>query len=169
MRLIAGNPLRCSARVIGPRKQPTEVIGPVAGDSVTAAFEFASGVMGYFASQKHSGPASQRYGVTIFGSKGAMDFPLTTVPNTAWLLRSPSWRGEWVKIETPGAKPIRSQAELNPLMARDLIAAIEENRKPACSAEDGLWTIEMVQAVYASSIAGRTLTLPLDKRRHPLL
>jgi hypothetical protein len=37
-----------------------------------------------------------------------------------------------------------------------------------CSARDGLWTIEMVQAVYASSMAGRPVELPLRERRHPL-
>lgn len=169
MRLIAGNPVRCTAKVVGPKREPTEFVGPVAGDSIMAAFEFASGVNGYFASQKNSGPASARYGVTVFGSQGAIDFPLTTVPNTSWILRSPSWRGEWKKIEPPDAKPIPSQAELNPLLARDLMAAIVENRKPACSAEDGLWTIEMIQAVYASSLAGGPVTLPLKNRHHPLL
>jgi predicted dehydrogenase len=173
MRMIAGNPVRCTARVEGPRKTPGEVIGPVAGDEIAATFEFASGVPSYFASRKNSGPSSQRYGVTVFGSKGAIDFPLNDIPNETWILRSPNWRGEWQKIAVesgPYANAPRaaSHPEVNTLLARDLIAAIEQDREPMCSARDGLWTIEMVQAVYASSQAGAPVGLPLRTRRHPL-
>jgi len=168
MRRIAGDPVRCSAKVVGPRKEPGEPIGPVAGDSITAAFEFPSGVTGHFASQKNGGPPAQRFGVTVFGSAGAMDFPLGDIPNHVWMTRSPSWRGEWRKIEPPGT-PVSTQGEMMAMMAQDLIAAIEANRQPACSARDGLWTLEMVQAVYAASISGRPVALPLEDRRHPLL
>jgi predicted dehydrogenase len=169
MRMVMGNPIRCSGHVEGPRKQPTEPIGPVAGDRVLAMFEFAGGVRGYFASEKNGGPDSFRYGVTVYGTKGAIAFPLNDIPNKTWILRDSSWRGTWVEIEPPGGEIASSHREVNNLMAKDLLAAIEEDRAPMCSAQDGLWTIEMVQAVYASSMSGKPVTLPLQQRRHPLL
>lgn len=169
MRMIAGDPSSCTAKVIGPQREPTEPVGPVAGESITATFEFPTGIPGYFASQRNSGPPSHRYGVTVYGSTGAIYFPLNDIPNVTWILRSPSWRGEWQQIQPPVPGAPTSHDEVNTLLARDLIGAIEENRQPLCSARDGLWTIEMVQAVYASSIAGRPVKLPLQNRRHPLL
>lgn len=165
MRLIAGNPTRCFARVTGPPSTPTENIGPVAGHSITATFEFPNAIPGHFASQRHSGPDSLRYGVTVLGSTGAIAFHLNPVPNTAWINRSPSWRGPWEPIPAPNP----TTAETMQLLAADLLAAIEQDRQPACTALDGLWTIEMIQAVYASSLAGAPITLPLKNRRHPLL
>ncbi|MCW5962884.1 MAG: Gfo/Idh/MocA family oxidoreductase [Bryobacterales bacterium] len=169
MRMIAGSPVRCSAMVLGPKKQPTEPVGPVAGDAIHATFEFQEGLMGTFDSQKNSGPHSHRYGVTVYGSTGAIAFPINDIPNGAWIVRSPSWRGNWEPIPAPDASEVTTHPQVNTLFARDLIAAIEQDRATACQAIDGLWTIEMVQAVYASSIAGGPVTLPLKKRRHPLL
>jgi hypothetical protein len=60
-------------------------------------------------------------------------------------------------------------ADAMSLMARDLLRALDSETDPACTAQDGRWTIEMVQAVYASSLAGGTpVSLPLADRRHPL-
>lgn len=174
MRMIAGNPLRCTARVEGPRKQATEWIGPIAGDAIAATFEFppmpsGPAIPGYFASRKNTGPGGPRYGVTVYGSKGAMDFPLDAIPNEVWILEDPSWRGVWRKLPPGNGPRPASHPEVNALLARDLLAAIEEDRAPMCSAIDGLWTIEMLQAVYASSKAGAPVSLPLQNRRHPLL
>lgn len=169
MRMILGDPLRCSARVEGPRRKATEEIGPIAGDAIHACFEFAGGIPGDFASRKNQSRVSTRYGVTVFGSKGAIAFPLNDIPNPTWILRDPSWRGAWEKMEPPGGEAAASHPEVNARMAEDLLAAIEEDRQPICSARDGLWTIEMVQAVYASSTAGAPVSLPLKIRRHPLL
>jgi hypothetical protein len=117
---------------------------------------------------RNSGPHSHRYGVTVYGTTGAIAFPINEIPNGAWIVRSPSWRGEWEAVDGAGAAEVTSHPEVNTLFARDLLAAIEQDRAPACSAVDGLWTIEMVQAVYAASIAGGAVELPLKQRRHPL-
>lgn len=169
MRMIAGNPSRCFARVEGPRKQPSEVIGPIAGDNIYATFEFAGGIPGSFATNKHQGPDSVHYGVTVYGTKGAIDFPLNAIPNPTWIQRDPAWRGTWTPIVPAGEEIAATHPEVNALLAKDLLAAIEEDRAPLCSAQDGLWTIEMVQSVYASSQAGGPVSLPLKNRKHPLL
>ncbi len=169
MRMILGDPLRCSARVEGPRKKATEEIGPIAGDAIDASFEFAGGIPGYFASRKNQSRVGARYGVTVFGSKGAVAFPLNDIPNPTWISQDPSWHGPWTKIEPPGGEVAASHPEVNTLMAEDLLAAIEEDRETLCSARDGLWTIEMVQAVYASSAAAAPVSLPLRSRKHPLM
>lgn len=164
MRMVAGDPVRCWAQVTGPRREATEWIGPVAGDAIAARFEFGRGVMGHFASQRNSGPAGRRYGVTVYGSEGAIDLPLGEVPVRTWIVRSASWRGEWAPVaaRVDGVAPAQR-------MARDLIEAIERDRAPACAARDGLWTVEMVQAVYASSMKQAAVELPLKARRHPLM
>ena len=53
---------------------------------------------------------------------------------------------------------------------RDLIAAIEENRRPVCGLVEGSITIEMVMGVFSSHAqSGREVSLPLVQRTHPLL
>jgi hypothetical protein len=60
------------------------------------------------------------------------------------------------------------QRERNRIIADDLIAAIEEDRRPAFSIHDGLASWEMIQAVFESCVQGTRVTLPLTNRTHPL-
>ena len=57
----------------------------------------------------------------------------------------------------------------NKILARDLMAAIAENREPLSSIRSVRYTVEMVQGVYASHLAGGVrLSIPLQDREHPL-
>jgi len=49
-----------------------------------------------------------------------------------------------------------------PLYA-DMISAIQENRKPYISAEDGKRAVELVLAIYQSAATGRPVKLPLEQ------
>jgi hypothetical protein len=64
---------------------------------------------------------------------------------------------------------LKPQVANHILAARDLLAAIQENRAPLCSAEDGRVTVEMISAVFASHRReGARVAIPLKEREHPL-
>ena len=56
----------------------------------------------------------------------------------------------------------------NQVIVRDLLAAVEEKRKPLSSGHDARAALEMIMAVHASHIAGDRVALPLRERSHPL-
>ena len=58
--------------------------------------------------------------------------------------------------------------ERNRVITDDLIAAIEEDRRPDFSVHDGRASWEMTQAVFDACVQGRRVALPLDDRSHPL-
>jgi predicted dehydrogenase len=181
MRYFAGDPQWVFAHVTeqgrevrpGMARKPTEPIGPVAGDDITAVFRFDKGLDGHFGSRRSDVRSGSRFGMTLCGSKGLIFLPLTTVPNdAAQILRTESWAwakaGNWERIEPPPEGKPAARIAANHRMALDLIDAIEKGREPVCSARDGLWAIEMVMGVYQSQFAGGRVPFPLRDRRHPL-
>jgi len=187
LRLFLGDPQWVSAHVTqegaelsrNHLRRPTEPVGPVAGAEIAAMFAFPGGVHGYFASKAADTTHPLRFATQILGTKGAIFLPNDIYPaGPAWLLRSPAWfpldSAPWEKLEPltdiPGFSDLRGGAPLlaNALMVLDLIDAIERDRKPACSEEDGRWTIEMVSGIYESQRTGARVPFPLRDRRHPL-
>lgn len=177
MRYFAADPQWVFAHVTeqGRELQPSlmreasEPIGPVGGDDVAAMFGFSSGVHGYFGSKHNDRRDGRRFGLTLYGSKGLLFVPLNDVPSSEpHLLRAPAWapeKGEaWERIPYPPGTRLVTRPETNRLMALDLLAAIEQDRAPACSAVDGRWTIEMVAGVYQSQFAARRVPFPLATR-----
>jgi predicted dehydrogenase len=183
MRLFAGDPRWVFASVTedgretgsGQVRQPTEPVGPVAGNQIAAMFAFDHGVLGYFGSKVSDVPNGSRFGLTLYGSKGAIFVPVTKYPDgEPLLLRSSSWRpdaksGAWTRIDAPDGKRIATREAANTLTAADLIQAVEQKRRPARSAVDGCWTVEMLQGVYWSQKTRARAEFPLKDRRHPLM
>jgi predicted dehydrogenase len=159
--------------------QPTEPIGPIAGNQITAMFAFNGGVHGYFASRASDQTDPLRFGTWIYGSKGVLFLPNAIYPGGGlYMLASPAWlpdeRQRWERIDV---KPDSGNEEVtataggeiaNALMVADLLRAIEGNSKPCCNEEDGRWTIEMVHSVYRAQRSGDRVTFPLRSRNHPL-
>jgi predicted dehydrogenase len=181
MRYFAGDPRWVFGHVTqagremdaGMARQPSEPVGPVAGDEIAAVFYFERGAHGYFGSRSSDVRTGARFGVTLYGSKGLIFIPLTAVPGQPpYVLRSTAWvsdggQGQWQRLQS--REPLKTRQEVNNLMARDLIAAVESGREPVCGATDGRWTVEMLCGVYQSHLAGRRLAFPLKDRRHPLV
>lgn len=180
MRCFAGDPRWVSAHISdkgeeagrGSAREGTEPVGKLAGDNIAAMFGFPDGIHGYFASQKNDVIAGPRYGVTLYGSRGAIAVQLLGVPSKpAQILRSSGWgmdggNAAWQPVEVP---PYPMDHDyVNSLMVADLLEAIEKDREPACGARDGRWTIEMVMGVYRSHLNGARVELPLSERSHPL-
>ncbi len=146
------------------RKSPG-TMGPMAGDQIAAMFYMGQGVHAYFGSKSNDLGRGVRFGVYFYGSKGVIYLP--TIEGAA-ILRSPDWHsGSWEPIELPVHERV-TMDDLATLMVADLLQAIEEDRKPAVSAVDGRWTIEMMSAVYQSQKTGSRVTFPLKDRGHPL-
>jgi len=173
MRFLAGDPawvfahVTDGAREVGRTsgRKATEPVGTVAGDDIAAMFAFPGGVTGYFGSKANDVAGGPRFGVTFYGSHGAIWMPLGNVPQEpAMILRAPNWAGAWEQVPPPASAAFSSRHEANLLMVRDLLSAVEGNREPVCSARDGRWAVEMVGGIYQSQISGARVELPLKNR-----
>jgi len=178
------------------RTETVEPLQPAAGDAVFAVISFADGVHGLFESRRGLAalnPGVVRMGVTVHGTEGtlSMRFNDPGWPDPGLRLSkvkaSPEDETAYEPVEVverreiPGAVPLddswRGQRGLpkarlfldsNRFAAWDLMCAIEEGRQPVSSVYTARWTVEMIQGIYASSLAQSTVDFPLAERRHPL-
>lgn len=185
MRFFAGDPQWCMARV----EQDTEPAGPsairpggegmglVQGNRLVAMYGFPRGVVGHFGSHKANHGAGARFGLQLFGTKGAIFVGTGGLP-PAYLIEDPSWgfkgQSKWQPITSAGLGGKETQTDTslnagNKFIVNDLLDAIEKGREPVGSLKDGRWALEMILAVYASHRAGAQVRLPLTQRAHPLL
>ena len=166
---MGGRPITAADFVDGP-----EGIGRIAGDSIAAMFGLADGPIGYFASTRDAGQKQPNFGLTVAGTKGAIHIRPDNVPH-AWLREAPLWRTDkdypWKPIGPQGldAPPPASdvdraaeRAAWGRLAVADLLDAIAEDREPETGMHAGRTTVEMVAAVFASSLAGRRMAWPLE-------
>ena len=178
---FGGEPNWCFAQVLEKGKPVTrndakpgnEEIGLLAGDQVNAMFGMDDGVIATFGSRRNA--AGNRFGLQIFGSKGVVEV-LTGYLPSAHFLADPSWspgrsNSKWIPISTAGLGKSEVIADDglggNIAIVEDLIAAIENDRQPECSAYEGRITVEMITAVLASQLAGTSLPMPLRSRVNP--
>ncbi len=182
MRFFLGAPLWCAADItVDGRpatgediREATEPLGPVVGDRIHAAYGFASGVVGYFTSQKNADGNGNRWGLDIYGSKGMATIRMDSAPQAAYILE-PSWApagkdSAWQRLPDRPRVERRKPEQVGryaPLID-DLIAAIEEDREPLVSLQHGQDATEMIQAVFEAPLHGGRVAMPLKKRTHPL-
>ena len=187
MRLFAGDPEWCTARVL-ERGQPitrnsghpaTEDIGPVAGDEVLAQFAFPSGVNATFTSRGRRQEVSGPWGMTLIGSKGTVRILADTQPRIYlckeddWSAASRTSRWEMLKGNSTesqsGGKQIKPNTGLaNQRLVNDWLDAIAVGREPVCSGRSGMRALEMAHAVFEAAIQGSRVAFPLVNREHPL-
>ncbi len=151
----------------GNDHQPTEPVGPVAGDCINSYFAFKSGVVGYFQSRKDQA-GTGRYGMDISGSDGTLSMRgdvanrIMHYPHTVFLPSNTSQKWQPIDLDnTPFMKG-------NELAILDLIDAIENDRKPISSAEDAVAALEMIVGAYESQLTCQRVQFPIDNREHPL-
>ena len=92
------------------------------------------------------------------------------------VLYSPETLAE--KVRQMGQRISQDYAGKNPLLVSvlkgsvvfmsDLMRAIEEDRQPEANAYHARATLEIINGIYASQLAGRVVALPLKDRVHPL-
>jgi predicted dehydrogenase len=185
IRFLAGDARWCWASVTQGGKPATradvheggEGMGPIAGDRIDAVYGFDKGVRGHFATHRARDGAGARFGLTVYGSKGVIQMTTGSLP-PVFFLDDPSWfpgrsRAAWQEVTSAGlGKPEPLQdgglGMGNVWIAKDLLAAIEEDRQPLGGMYDGRAALEMILAVYESHRTGAAAELPLRERRHPL-
>jgi predicted dehydrogenase len=148
--------------------------GLVAGNQVVAIYGFSQGVRGYFRSYHGQEGGVRRMGLELYGSQGAISIRGSN-RREVYLLRCGLWapadQTRWEPIISPEWEALPEAERLvesNRLLARDLIASVEEGRDPISSGADGRTALEMIMAVYASTLSCRRVALPLTQREHPL-
>ena len=151
----------------GGHHEPTEPVGPVAGDCINSYFAFKSGVSGFFQSRRDQA-GSGRYGMEIVGSEGTFSLR-GDVANRLMVYPYPvlvpsNSDQEWEAIDLDDT-PFSSG---NELAIRDLIDAIENDRKPISAAADALAALEMILGAYESQLSGGRVSFPIANREHPL-
>jgi predicted dehydrogenase len=156
-----------------------EDIGPIAGNAVHACFEMERGFPAYFDSVQGAGDKNAGFGLQIIGAKGLIDFRMDNIPLAHLVPGSPFTPGKtprpWIPITTAGAdRPgpltgLKEDVMSHAAGARDLIAAMRENRPPLCSAQDGRLIVEMIFGVFASHLQnGARVTFPVTAKENPL-
>ena len=185
--VFGGKPLACSATLLqggrpavrGDVKEGDEGVGPLAGNEVHARFEMERGVSLFFSSIQGAGEKGLGFGLQLIGSKGIVDVRADKEPLVHMLAGSPfqamGGPRSWMPISSAGVgKPeprdeMKDVANRNLFAARNLIAAMRENRQPLCSAGDGRVIVEMICAAFESHrLGGQRVTLPLKTRGNPL-
>lgn len=179
LRLFAGDPQWCSARVLKNGKDivksdahsATEPIGPIAGDEVFAQFAFIDGINATFTSRAKMREFAGTWGIELIGSKGSARLLAEIVPQVL-ILKAGQWSpaGRTDVWQPPGAKPgaAGNTAEANKRIVDDLINAIQTDREPVCSGRNAAMAVEMVMSVYQAALSGARVKFPLADRRHPL-
>ncbi len=150
----------------GDAHQPTEPVGHVAGDCINSYFAFKNGVSGFFLSRRNQA-GTGRYGMEIVGSDGIFSLRgdvanrLMHYPYPVLLPSAPDQKWEAIDLDnTPFSQG-------NEFAIRDLIDAIENDRKPISAAEDALAALEMILGAYESQLTGQRIPFPIVNRQHP--
>jgi len=185
LRLFAGDPLWCSARVLDHGRDITkadarrvkENIGPVAGDEIYAQFAFRNGVNATFISNARLRETAGPWGIELTGSKATVRI-LTDIFPTIYIAKPGVWKpdgkvDQWQRIENDpslhASTENRGFGSANRRVVDDWLAAIEEKREPVCSGRGATKSLEMIMAVYHAALSRARIHLPLQDRSHPLL
>jgi len=177
---LFGEPKTCDARFYddgtpsAPKdvREANEPLGPIIGNRVMAHYTFDEALPVSFQSFNHKEDHDSRFGLDIYGSKGIVKIRMG-FPPTVLFKETSSWvdvdGGSWSPLPDCPEDPVDSTpASRNRNVVEDLLAAIEEDRLPEVSLQRARWAQEMIQGAFASHAAGRRLSLPLDRREHPL-
>ena len=154
-------------------KEASEPLGPIVGNRLHAMFGFSRGVAGYFESMVSKDGNGGRWGIDIHGTRGIVSVRLAVIPKV-FLLREPSWSpgstgAQWEPLpDAPVVEMADQRNERNAPMVDDLIAAIEEDREPEVSIQNGRDAYEMIQATFDAYVQGKRVAMPLEARDHPL-
>ena len=185
MRMFAGSPLWCSARILqdgkeamaGQARIPNDNVGPVLGDEVMAQFAFPNGVHGTWTSRRRLREQVGNWAVEFHGSEGAARINCNSPPMT-YVARRAGWSAEgrveqWEPLvndpignENTARLNVRTE---NRRVVDDWIEASRAGREPACSTDNAIRSLEMVMGVYRSALSGQRISFPLKNRTHPLI
>ena len=185
--VFAGQPLACSATLLQDGRPVTkddirdgaEGVGPVGGNALHARWDMPGGVPVFFDSRQNMGVAAANFGLQLIGTSGLIDLRIDTHPIAHLVPGNPFLPAKdprpWIPISSAGPgepEPIADAATLvasHRLAARDLLAAIRENRAPLSGIRDARLNVEMILAAFESHrLGGQRTVFPLTVRDNPL-
>ncbi len=189
MRQLAGDPRQVSASVLqsgcpvnlSDVREGKENLGLMAGDQLFATFLFDHGVVGTFASFRAGRGMHRQMGIELVGTAGLISLRGGPTTGQPLLINrrpelDPGVESNWEAVPAPpldavalgdteGTSDVRQL--LHTTMTRDLVEAVEEDRRPVCDAIDGRWIVEMVMAVHEAGLTRQTVRFPLQVRDNP--
>ena len=185
--VFTGAPVACSGMLFKDGRPATradifegsDAVGKVAGNELHARFETASKVPIFFDSVRGAGSPAAGWGLQLIGTTGTINFRFDREP-TAYLtvgnpfgISLPAHNS--VPISTEGIGKPESIPDLETFLAhhvfaaRDLLNAIERDKRPLCDAHDGRTNVEMVTAVFESHrLGGCRVPFPIPSRSNPI-
>lgn len=191
MRYLAGAPTWVVGQVTRAGRSVTrsdafpgaEGVGMIAGDRISAMYEFPNGVVGYYETYPGDRAGERWYGIEIHCTRGILalrNLPRGEVyryPHGLWM--PPVADGTWERVSLPewendqDGRPRQGgewTRESNRRHGLSLIRALDDGSEPrdTTSVEEAVAVQEMVVGIYASHLAGRRLSLPLADRGDPL-
>jgi len=110
----------------------------------------------------------------IYGSQGIISLnagqshQVAICSNPTWKIGDPSQPWKIIDICPPTSASQNSLDHGNHLAIIDLIAAIEQDRKPLSSASDAVAALEMIVGAYQAQLTGARVSFPMENRQHPL-
>ena len=189
MRQFAGDPRQVSATVMQSGRpvglsdvhEGRENLGLMAGDQLFATLLFDHGVVGTFSSVRTGRGMHRQMGIELVGTSGLISLRGGPTTGQPLLINrrpdlDPGVESHWEAVPVPppdaealgdteGTADVRQL--LHTTMTRDLIQAVEQDRRPVCDAIDGRWIIEMVMAVHEAGLSQQTVRFPLQMRENP--
>src|SRR5690606_8869598 len=144
---------------------------------IQAAYRMADGSSAYFNSNRNAAGQPSRYGLQVFGSKGAFEILEGVLPAVKFL-GDPGWSpgrsgAKWQTVSSAGIgqpEPLTDPKyrARHTLAIEDLLDAIENDRQPLGGMYEARGATEMIVAVFESQRQGRPVPLPLKNRENPL-
>ena len=156
-----------------------EALGLIAGNEVHARYELENGLVATFDSLANDGTGGAGFGLQIIGSEGLINVQCDQL-TLAHLVRGnpfepPQQPRAWVPITSAGPGQTEPLSDLRETVShhigpiRDLIATLDSDRQPLCSAYEAAMTVEMISAVFASHRANsQAVAFPLASRENEL-
>lgn len=168
-------------RPVGPEdlSQGDEGVGLIGGNRLHARFDTHSGIPFYFDSIRNAGVKEANFGFQVLGNQGVIDVRIDTEPLIHYLPVNPYYPAKsattWQPVSSGGVgvpepvKSIASDIEGHQAAARDLLAAIRENKLTLCNEREGYAIIEAIMAVFESHRrGGEQVKMPLEVWDNPL-
>jgi predicted dehydrogenase len=184
---FGGAPKNCSARMFqngkpvtaADVKEGSEGLGPLAGNELHARYEMERGFIAYFDSIANDTTQNHGFGLHIIGSKGIIAIRNDRHPLAHLMPGNPfgptAQSRPWIPFNTPG--PGKDEPDMKVIddlvhhvtAAKNLVAAIREDREPLCNVHEGAMTVEMICGVFESHRqGGRAVAIPLKERGNAL-
>ena len=159
---LFGMPERVTARCQIGRFHDIEV-----EDSVTAVLEYASGVQGVFVTTTGEAPGTNRLEVAGDNGKIVIDSEQADLVFTRNEIPSPKFSKETSSsFAKPGtwniSIPVDGTGEQHAGIMKNFVSAIRGDEPLIAPAEEGLFSVELANAMLLSSFYDRPVTLPLD-------